>query len=474
VSLRARLVGTTLVLFTIGLLVAGAATFGFLRTFLVRRVDQQLQAVRGPAVRSLFEAASGRSVPQGSGLGRGPGGGPRTILPPGAYAELRSADGQRLASASFSFDDTAAVTPTLPDRLPTPTGPLGALFTTGGAERFRALVQQLDDGRLAVVAIPLRDVEETLRRLVAVEVLVAAGVLGAIAVSSLALIRRELRPLDRMGDTAGAIAAGDLSRRVEPAGGGTEIGRLGAALNAMLGQIEASFEERRATEQRLRQFLSDASHELRTPLTSIRGWAELFRRGAKSRPADLARTMRRIEDEAAHMTVLVEEMLSLARLDEGRPLAREPVDLAQVAVDAVDDARAVEPERPVTLDTPPRLMVDADPVRMREVLSNLLSNARRHTPATTPVHVRLSIEGDDAVMEVADEGPGMTTEEAARAFERFYRGDGSRARGTGGAGLGLAIVAAIAEAHGGVATVAAAPGKGATFRVAIPTASPAS
>jgi two-component system OmpR family sensor kinase len=294
------------------------------------------------------------------------------------------------------------------------------------------------------------------------------AVLAAVGLMARFLVRRGLRPLEDIGQTAGAIAAGDLSRRVEQADDKTEVGRLGSALNGMLGQIESAFSAQQASENRLRRFIADASHELRTPLTSIRGYAELFRRGAADRPEDLAKAMRRIEQEASRMGVLVDDLLLLARLDQGRPLEREPVDLSRVASDAVDDARAVDPSRPITLEAPPHTTVRGDDVRLRQVVGNLMSNAHQHTPAGTPVHVRVATSNGTAILEVADKGPGLTDEQAAHVFERFYRGEESRNRAQGGTGLGLAIVAAITEAHGGKAAVETAPGHGARFRIELP------
>jgi two-component system, OmpR family, sensor kinase len=241
----------------------------------------------------------------------------------------------------------------------------------------------------------------------------------------------------------------------------------------MLGQIEVAFAERTASEARLRRFVADAAHELRTPLTSIRGYAELFRRGASTRPDDLAKTMLRIEEGAARMGVLVEDLLLLARLDQGRPLEIEAVDLTRLAAAAVDDMRVISPDRPVVFESNGTVVVSGDELRLRQVVANLLENARTHTPPTSPVEVRVGVAGDDAVIEVQDHGPGMTPEDASRVFERFWRADPSRARTSGGAGLGLAIVAAIIGAHGGRAEVQTAPGAGATFRVWIPRTGPA-
>jgi two-component system OmpR family sensor kinase len=237
----------------------------------------------------------------------------------------------------------------------------------------------------------------------------------------------------------------------------------------MLTQIEGAFAERRASEDRLRRFLADASHELRTPLTSIRGYAELFRRGASQREEDLTKSMRRIEDEAARMGLMVEDLLLLARLDQDRPLEREPVDLTTVAADAVADARAANPDREISLEATAPVEVRGDEARLRQVAGNLLANALDHTPPGTAVTVRAAANGDHAVLEVADRGPGLSGEQAERAFEPFFRSDPSRDRTTGGAGLGLAIVAAIAKAHGGAVELRETPGGGATFEVSIPT-----
>jgi two-component system OmpR family sensor kinase len=269
-----------------------------------------------------------------------------------------------------------------------------------------------------------------------------------------------------MTETAGAIAGGDLTRRIRRADDHSEVGRLGAALNGMLSQIEAAFRERTSSESRLRRFVADASHELRTPLTSIRGYAELLRKGAFDGEDDRRRAAERIEGEAARMTLLVDDLLLLARLDQGRPLAREPVDLARVVAVAVDAVRITAADRPVTLERGGPVVVQGDAARLRQIVDNLLHNAVVHTPAGTAVQVSVQRVGPDAVVRVADEGPGLDPEQAAQVFDRFYRG--SEARTGEGTGLGLSIVAALAEAHGGRATVESTPGEGALFRVEIP------
>jgi two-component system OmpR family sensor kinase len=319
-----------------------------------------------------------------------------------------------------------------------------------------------------VVAVPLREVDQTLDSLLRVEALLGAGVLLTLAVLAWWLVRVGLRPLDRMGATADAIAAGDLSRRVSPATPRTEVGRLGVALNGMLVQIERAFADRQASEDRLRRFLADASHELRTPLSSIRGYAELFRIGATGTPEETAKAMRRIEEEATRMGVLVEDLLTLARLDEVRDPVREPVDLARLVKDAVDDARATAPDRAVDLESDGAVSVIGDRDQLRQVVGNLVRNALVHTPAGTPIELRVSRAGDDAALVVRDHGPGLPTDDGGALFERFWRATPGRGRGRAGAGLGLAIVAAIVEAHGGSVDAANAPDGGARFEIRLP------
>jgi len=317
-----------------------------------------------------------------------------------------------------------------------------------------------------VVGIPISDVGDVLNRLLTVEAIVAAGVLLGLGALSLWMVRRELRPLERIEGTAGAIAAGDLSRRVDVVDPRTEVGRLGISLNAMLAQIERAFDERRASESRLRRFLADASHELRTPLTSIRGYAELFRRGADARPEDLATSMRRIEEEAARMGLMVDDLLLLARLDQGRPLELAKVDLAAIASDSVADARAVHGGRQISLEAPTRLELPGDEARLREFVANLLSNALEYTDGA--VEVAVHVEDGSAVLEVADHGSGLTVEQRAHVFEPFYRADPARTRRSGGVGLGLSIVSAIVAAHAGSVAIEDTPGGGTTFRVLLP------
>jgi two-component system OmpR family sensor kinase len=456
-TLRARLLFGLVALAAVGMVAASLVTYAQLRSFLVDRVDQQLDSAQVPVGRDVGFLDSPRDRPLP----------PRAQVPPGTYGELRAANSTVLRAVTYDYsDDTATAKPELPGRLPT----RRSLFTVGhGDAQFRVLSEPIGQVTL-VVAVPLSDVRSTLHRLVRVELGVTLLVLAGMAAMAWWLVRRELHPLEEMSTTAGAIAAGDLSQRVARADDVTEVGRLGTSLNTMLQQIEEAFAARQATEQQLRRFVADVSHELRTPLTSIRGYAELFRRGAASRPEDLATTMRRIEDEAQRMGVLVEDLLLLARLDEGRPLGREPVDLAALAEDIAGDARVAQPDRAVTVfgaDEP--AVVPGDDHRLRQAVANLVFNALQHTPAGSPVEVRLVRRPADVVVEVVDHGEGLSMEDAPHVFERFWRPDASRTRQSGGgAGLGLSIVASVAAAHGGSAEVGPTPGGGATFRLLLP------
>jgi two-component system OmpR family sensor kinase len=468
VSLRARLLVALVTLVAMGLVVLDVATWFSLRSYLVGQVDQQLQAAQFPVAMELSPTLAPDFNGQGS----------TALLPADTYGVLTDAQGH-VISRGFLLPTAHAAPPNLPSSYSTnPTGnqaPINEPFTVDAVDsslQYRVLTTFLPhrgpEGEFLIVAIPLSGVTTTLARLVLVEVVASLAVLVSLALVAWWLVRLGLRPLDEIEDTAGAIAAGDLSRRVARANDRTEVGRLGTALNAMLAQIEAAFEARRRSESRLRRFVADASHELRTPLTSIRGYAELFRRGAADRPEDLALAMGRIEEEAARMGLLVDDLLLLARLDQGRPLEGAPVDLARIAADATSDALAVEPRRPIQLEGPPSLIIEGDEARLRQVAANLLSNVRQHTPPDSPVEVRVGTKDGRAVLEVEDHGPGMSEEDAERAFERFYRSDQARSHARGGAGLGLSIVAAIAQAHGGQATVTSQPGQGATFRVELP------
>ncbi len=480
-SLRARLTIALVLLVGIGLIVADVATYTALRSFLYRRVDQQLRSSPGFALGLLandhpgaFPAPGG---PQNGGL-----------LPSGTYAVVYDASGNTVTQKFFTYGGTTPALPDLPADVTrsqtAPDDPFTVGSVGGGSLHYRVLATGLGgslEGYTIVVAVPLTETSQTVQRLLLIAGLVTIAVLAAMAFLSWWTVRRGLRPLEEIEVTAGAIAAGDLSQRVEETDPRTEVGRLGASLNVMLERIEEAMDERKASEDALRRFLADASHELRTPLTSIRGYAELFRRGASASPDDTALAMRRIEQESERMGLLVGDLLFLARAGQGRPIAHEPVDLVRVVGDAVQDARAVDPSRDIDVACPAMLSIDGDEPRLRQIMGNLLSNALTHTPSGTPISVRLVQEDGWVYLSVSDRGPGLSADEALHVFEPFYRADPSRTRSVvdapdddgGGSGLGLAIVAAIAEAHGGSANVVSAPGEGATFTLRLPVAADA-
>jgi two-component system OmpR family sensor kinase len=483
VSLRARLLAGLLVLAAAGLVTLAAVTYAEQRSFLYQRVEQQVRAEQFPISNALDQAGSnvqgyqgrGQARPQGHGGPSGPGGdsGPKPDprnFAGYAYGVRRDASGKQVGkSVHIPSDQTALATPKLPAKLalnkPITVGSVG-----GSGLKYRVIsFSTVDQPGSTIVAVPLRETSETLQRLLEVEALVIGGVLLALAALAWWVVRLGLRPLDRMGVTADAIAAGDLSRRVSPATERTEVGRLGLALNAMLAQIEKAFAEREASEGRLRRFLADASHELRTPLSAIRGYAELFRMGAAKDTADTEKAMRRIEEEARRMGVLVEDLLALARMDEIRDQVREPVELRRLARDAVDDSRAVAPERSIELAENGPAMVLGDRDELRKVIANLMRNAIVHTPAGTPIEVSVKTSNGDALLEVRDHGPGLPKDaDPAELFERFWRSEPGRRQGPGGAGLGLAIVSAIVAAHGGSVSATNAEGGGASFVVRLP------
>ena len=486
-SLRARLIVGLLVLAAAGLVTLAAVTYAEQRSQLYDRVDQQAQSAEPPVSARLDSVGANVTSGMGGQPG-GPGGfggpGPGDGHDHGPHGALPAsyAVGQRRDPRGKPVGKTVVLKGPGQQQLAPPRWP--ATVRVGHAVTVKAVgnsglhyrvyaFNTGDQPGTTLVAIPLNDVSTTLHHLLRVEGLVIAIVLAALGALSWWLVRIGLRPLDRMGATAGAIAAGDLSHRVEETNPRTEVGRLGLAFNNMLGQIEKAFAERTASENRLRRFLADASHELRTPLVSIRGYAELFRIGAAREQDDVDKAMRRIEEEARRMGVLVEDMLTLARLDEVREAVREPVELRRMAADAVEDARAVDPERSIDLIADSPVTVLGDPNLLPQVLANLMRNALTHTPAGTAVVVRVSSEDDDAVLEVRDHGQGLPEGDPSELFERFWRASAGRERGPGGAGLGLAIVAAIADAHGGSVSATNAPGGGASFVVRLPTHRPA-
>src|SRR3954454_4987404 len=351
VSLRSRLLAAVLVLSAVGLLLLGAVTYVEQRSFQLKRIDQQVQAAPPAVAGALASAGIGPAVGDPDhDHGGPPGGGPNIRLALGTYGERRDPSGKTVgAPIIFNYGQNVTADPKLPAKIPSGR-PITVEGEPGDPNHYRVIAEPARVGTGTIVAaVPLREVDQTLHRLLAVEALVIAGVLALLGIAAWAVVRVGLLPLPRMGHTAGAIAGGDLSHRVESTDPRTEVGRLGIALNAMLDRLESAFAQREASEDRLRRFIADASHELRTPLASIRGYAELFRMGAASDPAETARAMQRIEEEAARMGVLVEDLLMLARLDELPDVPHAPVDVAALARDAVDDARATAPDRPIEI-----------------------------------------------------------------------------------------------------------------------------
>ncbi|HET7310931.1 MAG TPA: HAMP domain-containing sensor histidine kinase [Mycobacteriales bacterium] len=478
VTLRTKLVVALLLLVAVGLIASGVVAATALRGYLVARVDDQLKQVSQSFYRQ------GGVPPPGDPDG---GAGFDRRGPSQFYVGVVDATGVVTSIRDQQFGVTQSAPELPPASSLSSAEKRGRPFTVSAVRNdgsWRAVLAPAADGSTLLVAQSLSDVDHTVSRLESLELMIGLAVLVVLAAVGSVVVRRSLRPLAEVEDTAEAIAGGDLSRRVPEVDPRTEVGRLSAALNGMLAQIEHAFGEQRASEasarrseSKMRQFVADASHELRTPLTSIRGFAELFRQGALDDEQELRRALGRIESEAKRMGVLVDDLLLLARLDQQRPLEQQPVDLLVLAKDAVQDATVLAPDRAVGLEASAGSapLVIGDELRLRQVLGNLLGNALQHTPAGTPVTVRVRTEDDAggawAALEVADHGPGLTPEQSEHVFERFYRVDRARTReGEGGAGLGLSIVAGIAAAHGGRAEVVTTPGGGATFRVRLPLA----
>jgi two-component system OmpR family sensor kinase len=481
-SLRRRLLVAALAMVSVGLLAADAATYLALRTYLFGQSQQHLEQ----AAATVDHAVKDDGQIDGDDLEEANEGG---LLADGMHVERREADGQVM-----TFGGRDHIRPELPDPLPMPppaaADPLAPPpFTTfsvpnraGGADVLVRVQRSGTHGAVIVVASTLDAVNGVLARLLATEAAVTVTVVVAVGAVGLVLVRVGLRPLDDIAATAAEIAGGDLGRRIDRTDEATEVGRLGRSLNEMLHQIEAAFAERAASEQalrhseeRLRRFVADASHELRTPLAAVSAYAELLDIAAGTHPEDVGRLVGRIRHESRRMGQLVADLLLLSRLDQGRPLEQEPVDLGLTVSEAVDAARAVDPGHPVHLTVDGLVEVTGDRDRLRQLFDNLLSNARVHTPAGTAIDVEVRVRPGDgdaaarAVVRVADHGPGIAGDQAPRIFERFFRADPSRARGQNGVadgagtGLGLAIVAAVADAHGGTVGLSPTPGGGATF-----------
>ena len=524
-SLRLRLLLAVGAVALTALAIADVVTYQELRSFLYNRIDQSLQqshvAIEG-ALGSGGRGALGRgSFPPSDGNSPGVANGPPLTttsqpiprpestteassqpppcngfaglnddlfreLGPGTFIEVRSASNAILCRSMqpAPLGSSADHNPTLPARI---TGFVSdaanfhepTVYFTSEDSQFRLRASVLRGGSYSggqlVIGLPMGSIVSTLDRLVGVELAVTGAALAAALLMGWWLVRVSFRPLRAVEATAEAIARGELAERVPGEEARTEVGRLARAINVMLGRIEKAFAQRDATEQdlrasegRMRQFVADASHELRTPLTAVSAYAELFEQGAVTRADDLQRVMHGIRNETARMGSLVEDLLLLARLDEGRPLEREEVELLGVAAEAVQTASTVGPQWPVRLVAPQPVEIVGDRMRLRQVLDNLLANVRTHCPPGTTCVVTVDKDDHDAVINVADDGPGLGPDDTSRVFERFFRADASRSCLLGGAGLGLSIVASITKAHGGTVTVANGPVRGTVFTVRLP------
>ncbi|MEU7628582.1 HAMP domain-containing sensor histidine kinase [Nocardia sp. NPDC049220] len=483
VPLRVGLVVLLLMLTATALFASGTAVTSALSRSLTQRTDEQLyDAARSwaqPRPMRRFTTNDGRTqwipadLPAAPVQPRSAGEQPRRFFESrtGPEGQAYEVPGGASVSGTPDLGGTTADTPTT------------VRSVDDSAVRWRVLTTTNQFGS-TTIGLPVTDNQETVSRLIFFEIGTGTSALLALAVVGYLVVRRSLRPLRVVEQTAAAIAGGDLHRRVPVRGVDTEVDHLAQSLNEMLAQIQhgvaasaASEEAARRSEARMRRFIADASHELRTPLTTIRGFAELYRQGAS---ADTRMVIGRIEAEAERMGLLVEDLLLLARLDEKRPLASKPVDLLGLAGDAVHNARAMAarqkatstaPDRPITLalgDGEGTMDVIGDEARLRQVLANLLGNALTHTPPEAPIMVRLTPFPDHVRIDVVDSGPGLSPAARARVFERFFRTDSSRTRASGGSGLGLSIVQGLVAAHGGRVSVDSTPGSGATFTVVLP------
>jgi two-component system OmpR family sensor kinase len=458
-SLRTRLLAGVAVVVAVLVVVAITVT-ATTRSYLVDQIDDRLAAAGGPERDDV-----------------GPGPPPRGARPERLGDVYEGViDGGQLETifASNPSGDELPAPDIDPDRAGAAAAsgqPFTADAVDGSELRYRVRVRPVGDA-LRVTALPLTDVDDTIARLITVELvatLVIVAVLGAV---TWWVIHLGIRPVKRMTRTATAIAGGDLAQRVPAMAPSTEAGQLGSALNDMLQTIESALGERTESQERLRRFVADASHELRTPVTTIRGYAELYRIGGLAEPAKLDEAMRRTEQEAVRMARLVDDLLALAKFDEGRPLDRRPTDVTALVADAAQDARAVDPDRPISTELDGPLVVLGDEDRLRQVFANIVGNALVHTPQGVPIELVAVASGGVARVTVTDHGPGMSPDVAARVTERFYRADRARSRDRGGSGLGLAIADAAVNAHGGTITVDSAVGRGTSVTVALPLAEP--
>ena len=462
-SLTGRLIVTVVALVAVAsLLVAGAVTL-VMSNYLTDRLDEKLTDSMGRAQHApMFPRTDGDFDDRRPDPGRGQDVG-LIIVIPGKPGSIVTPDGAAPQISTAARDQLAGVTPDAKAH--------SVDLPKYGS--YRVLADEGPDGSTYVVGLPRDDVDNTIASLIWWEALLALAAIAAAAVAGRILVRRQLRPLREVAATAHEVIAmplssGEIGETVrvpaeltDPA---TEVGQVGGALNQLLGHVEEALDARHESEQQVRQFLADASHELRTPLSTIKGYAELSRRTGRDDPDQI---LAKVESEAGRMSTLVEDMLLLARLDAGREVDRRPVDLTRLIVEAVNDARVVDPERQWTFDVPDEpVTVTGDEQRLHQAVTNLLTNASRHTPPKTTVDVRLTV-GESVRIEVHDDGPGIDPGLVPTIFERFVRGDSSRTRASGGAGLGMSLVRAIMHAHHGTATVQSKPGD-TTFTLALP------
>ncbi|GLZ77850.1 two-component sensor histidine kinase [Actinorhabdospora filicis] len=465
-TIKTRLVVATGALLCLATAVIGVVAIGAVTSTMLARVDDQLREL---GKQPTFGPTKGQAMPAAASPARP------------AYQSVAvlilSDAGEVVSAEKAGYYSEPLALPVLPATLPEIGTPASAASADGEiGYRIMRLNQRavfIRDGAEVIegtvlLAVPTTDVDAVRDTLTTTLGLTIGAVVVVGVLAALMITRNGLRPVDRMIDTAAAIADGDLGRRVGPSGDRGELARLGAALDAMVSRLVGAITDRDAQQERLRRFVADASHELRTPLATIGGYAELYEAGGVSEKPALDRAMSRVRAESLRMASLVDDMLLLARLDQESGLERGPCDLTAVVADSVDDARAVDAERVITSVLAPGVTVAGDDARLRQVAANLLANARQHTPPGTAVSVTVSTEDGMGVLIVADDGPGMSREHRARAFDRLYRADPSRSRATGGSGLGLAIVASIVAAHRGTVSIEGAPGVGTTVRVALP------
>ena len=479
-SLRSRLTLGVVMLTAIGFFSASIVTGALLKSYLIKEVDNQLSAITSGTFARIQQSGIALEVNEAShlddprsSLGKGLSS-PLTRIPTSTSLTLLDAKGVVVSGLGGDFN-AASVNSYLTGMLPSEVASHGqSPFTLDapGAD-FRVITRALPNGAGTVVAAQsLRDLDRTTARLGFIFTAIGLALLLLITLGARMVIKVGLRPLEDAEKTAEEIAAGNLSARMPEANPTTEVGRLVTSLNAMLARIEGAFAVRTESEDKLRRFVADASHELRTPITAIRGFSELHRQGAVTGEKETSELIGRIENESKRMGSLVEDLLLLARLDQAREMDSKPVDINKVVEDAVISARAAGPEHPVTVNSSEsEIFTLGDELRIHQVVANLLANARAHTPAGTPITI--SVKSSDAGVEisVADKGPGLSSEDQKRIFERFYRADSSRVRtGPDGSGLGLSIVDAVMRAHGGSVSVQSTPGEGATFTLLFPRA----